>query len=398
MKVVETTGVFTILVAICVVTCQGQSVDEFRSVLQTKAGLSGEELVALDRGETVVKVLAPANKREVALCGAVRLHEPPELIARMFQQATTQNNKSVVAKGRFSNPPSLTDVEHLTLDGREIADIRECVIGDCALKLSAAMIDRFRREIDWSSDGYRTQVMNLFRGMLVDYVREYLLRGNIALIKYDDQDRQVSVEQEQESLLEGAVIFNTLVPELKDELRSFPASTYGTAQHSISWGQVKFGLKPVVILTHTTKYIETDRAITVSRQIYASHYLDSSLVITGAFRFPSPAKEQTTYFLYTSYTRADALDGAFGKLKRNISQSQAADKITELLNQTRLNLGVTAENELKPPSESVRERIVGSFLSRRRVLWGLVGLVVLALFIWLVRSLRAVRSRRLIGD
>ena len=392
MRLIRAIGVLGIFFAVCAVTCLAQSDEEFRSVLRTGAGLSSEEMAALDRGETMVKLLAPANKREVAICGAVRLHEPPHVIANHFHQAMIQNHKSVLARGKFSNLPSLTDVEYLTLDDREIEDIRECVVGDCALKLSANMIDRFRGEIDWNRADYRTQVTNLFRSMLVDYVRDYLARGNIALIRYDDQDGQVNVEQEQASLVEGAVIFNSLVPELKNELRSFPASSHGAVQHSISWAQVKFGLKPVVVITHTAKYTEADRVITVSRQIYANHYFDSSLVITGAFSISSPANEPASYFLYTSYTRADALDGTFGKLRRNIARGEAVKRVTALLNQTRIGLAATAENELKSPDTFVTARTVESLFGARRVFWCVVGLIVLSVFIWGTRSLRAVRS------
>ena len=392
MRLIKAIGVFGIFFAVCAVTCLAQSDEEFRNVLRAGAGLSSEEIAALDRGETLVKLLAPANKREVAICGAVRLPESPQLVADQFHQAMIQNHKSILASGRFNNPPSLTDVEYLALNDREIEDIRECVVGDCALKLSAAMIDRFRGEIDWSRSDYRTQVINLFRGMLVDYVREYLARGNTALIKYDDQDGQVNVEQEQASLVEGAVIFNSLVPELKNELHSFPASKHATAQHSISWAQVKFGLKPVVVITHTAKYTEDDRVITVSRQIYANHYFDSSLVITGAFGISSPTEQPASYFLYTSYTRADALDGAFGRLKRNIARGEAVKRVTALLNQTRIGLGATAGNESQSSRDSVTATTVESLFGGRRVFWWVVGLIVLSVFIWGTRSLRVVRS------
>jgi hypothetical protein len=371
----------------------GQTDDELRSALRSGAGFSNEELAALDSGETVVKLLAPSDKREVAVCGAVRFPQPPDLVAKVFHQSVTQNNKSVLASGRFSNPPSLTDVQYLTLDDREIEDIKECVTGDCALKLSATMIGRFREEIIWSRSDYRTQVSNLFRSMLVDYVRDYLVRGNAALIKYDDQAQQVNVEQEQASLVEGSFIFSSLVPELKDHLRSFPASDYGAAQHTISWAQIKFGLKPVVIITHAAKYVAADRVVTISRQIYASHYFDSSLAFAGAFATSSSAKEQSSYLLYVNYTRADALDGAFAKLKRNISQSEAVEKLEGLLNKTRIGLDIAAKNESRPAPIPVTNRIARSLFGGRRVLWWLVGFIVLLVFFWLTRRISS-RTQR----
>lgn len=395
MRLIEA-GVFAILFAICAAACMGQTVDEFQNVLRTRAGLSGEEFAALERGESVVKVLAPSDKREIAVCGIVRLHQSSQVSAKLFHETMTQNNKSVLMSGKFSNPPSLTDVQHLTLNERDIEDIKDCVVGECKLKLSAAMINRFRGEINWSKTDYAIQVTNLFRAMLVDYVRDYLARGSVALIKYDDQERQVSVEREQASLVEGSFIMSSLVPSLKNDLLRFPASDHGAVQHSISWAQLKFGLKPVVIITHAAKYTAADRVITVSRQIYASHYFDSSLVVTGAFDIPSSAEQQTSYFFYTNYTRADALDGAFSKLKRKLSQREAVDKLTGLLNQTRLGVEIAAGNTSKSPDRPTVYRVFQSSFGGRRLLWLLVGLIVLSVFITLTRVLKFERFRRLI--
>ena len=68
MRFIEA-GIFVILLAICAAVAVGQTVDEFQDVLRTRAGLSNEEFAALERGESVVRVLAPSDKREVAICG-----------------------------------------------------------------------------------------------------------------------------------------------------------------------------------------------------------------------------------------------------------------------------------------------------------------------------------------
>lgn len=125
MRLVEA-GMFAILFVICAAACVGQTVDEFQNVLRTRAGFSSEEFAALERGESVVKVLAASDKREVAVCGVVRLYQSPQVIAKLFHETMTQNSKSVLVSGKFSNPPSLTDVQYLTLDERDVEDIKDC--------------------------------------------------------------------------------------------------------------------------------------------------------------------------------------------------------------------------------------------------------------------------------
>lgn len=139
-----------------------------------------------------------------------------------------------------------------------------------------------------------------------------------------------------------------------------------------------------------------DRVITVSRQIYASHYFDSSLVVTEAFGIPSSAEQQTTYLLYTNYTRADALDGAFSKLKRKLSQREAVNKLTALLNHTRFGLEIAAENQSKSPAPPVSYRMFQLLFGGRRLVWWFAGLMLLSLFITLTRVLKFERFRRFI--
>jgi hypothetical protein len=99
------------------VTCLAQtSIEEFRTVLDDKAGFTADDFSTLERGEMVIKLL-PVIKREVAVCGVVRLQAPARVIAKAFQDnMTQQNGKSILATGKFSNPPTLADLE---TDARE---------------------------------------------------------------------------------------------------------------------------------------------------------------------------------------------------------------------------------------------------------------------------------------
>lgn len=162
-----------ILIWFGVVTSLGQpSLQEFRNVLQDQANLTAEDFSALERGEMVVKLLPVKDKREVAVCGLMRLQVPLTEGLQAFQQSMTQlNRKSILEIGKFSNPPSLDDLQTLTLEDRDVEDLKQCVVGSCKLKMSAAMIERLRKEVDWNAPDHRSQATYLFRQMLLDYVR-----------------------------------------------------------------------------------------------------------------------------------------------------------------------------------------------------------------------------------
>jgi len=59
------------------------------------------------------------------------------------------------------------------------------------VKLSAIMIERLQKEVDWTAGDYRLRVTRLLKQMLLDYVRDYLARGDTALIRYDDKSKGI---------------------------------------------------------------------------------------------------------------------------------------------------------------------------------------------------------------
>jgi hypothetical protein len=135
------------------ITSPGQtSIQEFRNVLRDKAAFTADDFSAIDRGEIVVKVLPVTDKREVAVCGLVRTKAPLVESLRAFHTSMTQQNqKSILEIGKFTNPPALEDLQALTLEDRDVEDLKRCVVGNCELKMSDAMIERLRKEVDWAA-------------------------------------------------------------------------------------------------------------------------------------------------------------------------------------------------------------------------------------------------------
>src|SRR5439155_296001 len=77
------------------------------------------------------------------------------------ENMTRQSNPAILEIGSLRNPPSIDDLQALTIEDRDIEELRQCVVRDCRLKLSATMIERLQREVDWAAPNYRIQVNQL---------------------------------------------------------------------------------------------------------------------------------------------------------------------------------------------------------------------------------------------
>ena len=134
---------------------------------------------------------------------------------------------------------------------------------------------RLRKEIDWNAPDHQARSRpTLFRLMLLDYVSDYLARGDAALMQYHDQSREVRLDDEHQSLLEASLYITDFAPAFGPipESISWVGTNKRLSAHSINWTKIKFGLKPVTILTHVTTYRSqsgsVSQTIVVSKQLF----------------------------------------------------------------------------------------------------------------------------------
>ena len=350
------------------------SVADFHNILREKLRVDETDLVALNQGQTVVKLLPVQDKREVAVSGLVGLQVPAEVFLESFRESmVTKSNPAILEIGRFSDQPTLDDLKDLTFETRDIEDLKKCAIGSCQLKLSASMIERLQKEIHWDAANYAIQATHLLKLMLLDYVRDYLARGDVALIEYCDKEKTVRLAEEQRALHSASTYINDVLTS-SSQPRS-PQSTLTNIENTIVWSKIKFGLKPVVAINHITIYRnqnETGPQILIaSKQIYANHYFDSSLALTAFVNVPG--SNLGSYLIYENRSRADGLAGPFSKIKRGIVQDKAIGGLTAILEQSKTSLAARA---LAPTGSPPRHH--GDWTWRR---WKVAGV---HLFFWLL--------------
>lgn len=378
--------IFAALAWAGVVACPAQtSNEELRNVLLKQAAFNAEEFSALERGEVVVKPLPANDKREVAFCGVVRLRgEPAALLATFKESLTRSGNRVILGGGRIGAPPAPEDLHALSLDDGEIEDMKRCADGGCKVKLSAAMITRLRGEVDWAAPGYRPSADRVFKAMLLDYVRDYLARGDAALVEYDG--RTVRQGEEQRALLASLPYVKESAPEFAAYLQGFPRAELPGVENSLQWSEVKFGLKPVVLFTHTATYTRqrdgAPQILVATKQLYATHYFDSSLSLTML----TNVSGGDTYLLYANRSRLDTLGGLFGDVRRRVVETAVLEGLRSVLQQTKYKTTVPASEpsaDLRAAGESVRAR--DWLFGRARYLFLALALVASVLLLWLRR-------------
>jgi hypothetical protein len=373
----------SVLVTVCALVCcvaavaHGQtSFPELQKALNSQqGGFNDIDLAALQRGETVVKSAPVQDKREVAVAGLVSLKATAQEFLRSYRESLTKsNNAAVLEIGSFGAVPALADLQNLTLEARDIEDLKECTAGDCQIKLSAAMIERFAKEINWQAPDHAQQATQLFRTMLFEYVTDYRARGDAALITYGDKSKAIRLAEEHAALTNASGYLNDLV-DSSSELQQ--------VEELLVWSKIKFGLKPVIAINHVTIYKRErqlgPQIVAVSKQIYANHYFNSSLALTAFVTLAGP----TSYLVYENRSRADGLEGPFSKLKRGVVEKKAVEGLKGILQNSKLTLEAPllareSASLSASPAEGWGRRLFGGV---RPLLWLLVISAVIALLV-----------------
>lgn len=296
---------------------------ELQLFLRKHINFSDTDLAAMERGEVVSKILKTSDRTEVAAFGVVRINSGGEVFVDRFRDIVNfKKSDSVLQIGKFSDSPKLEDLKGLSFDAKDLEDIKKCVLGNCNVKLPIGLMERLRKNINWSAPDYKEKANSIVQQAFLDYVKSYLATGNNALVEYHDKKKIIRLEDEFRSLLKQSPYLFEYVPEFQEYLDKFPNSQLPNVENFIYWSIEKFGLKPVVSITHVAIYKKKQGNKTyiliASKQIYASHYFDASLGLTGIMNEAETTSKPISYLMYLNRSRTDTLKGMFSGIKRSL--------------------------------------------------------------------------------
>ena len=349
-----------------------------KEMLRQEAGFTQQHFERLNAGEVVVVPQSGSSKQVISVCGIVRIKRAPELSLAQFRESLSQRgNKARTSGGIFSTPPTAADLTSMELSDKDLADLRECRIGDCNLGLRASAIERFRTEVDWSSPDPRRQAEQLMRDVLAGYAADYQSGGDEALGRFDNRKEAPALAAIHRSILNETLLLRDLAPDLFEHLTDFPKSGRSDIEDELGWATVEFGLKPMVVLTHSAIFSSSApdgaRYAIAAKQFYANHYLDSSLAVTYLIRVAGDEGAEM-YVLFTDRSRSNTLRGVLGSIARDLVEKEAVDRVEKMLDTVHLNI-LAEEYRRSNPEAAAGSSTQGSAIDIFRRPWVLAMLL-----------------------
>ena len=274
---------------------------------------------------------------EVAVAGGVRVQATKEKFAAAIRDIRRfKQGPNVVEIGRFRNPPQFDDLEALTILHEDV-DLRDCKVGDCDIRLPAAVIARFEREVDWRRTDADTQAAQLFKHVLFDEVAAYVAGSPTRIQQYDDDKRPVRPVDDFAGLLKSSPYLEAILPGLAAHFDHYPTRRLDGADDFLYWSKEKFGLTPFISVTHVTLASGGPHEfVAATRDVYSTRYVDASLSLAIASDSASDAR--SIYLVYVNRSRANALKGALAKLRRSIVERRARGSLEENLKNVKRRL------------------------------------------------------------
>jgi hypothetical protein len=303
---------------------------ELRVLLSKTFRFSPSDLADLEKGKVVTRRIGATTAGEAGAIGAVLVKARKETFVDRYRDIVQfKRGAEVLEIGRFSNAPSVADLASLTV-GKQDVDVRSCRVGNCDIRLPAAAIVRFQKEIDWRAPDADARAAMLFKEILLSNVHAYVSGGPGRIVEYDDDEQPVHAVYDFEGLLKSSPYIEELAPGLFRHLEAFPSQALAGAEDFLYWSKEKFGLTPFITVTHVviTRPAPTTYVL-ASKDVYSSRYIDASLTLTIAS--DAVTVPDAFYLVYINRSRASALKGAFAGLRRSIVERRAKGSLDENL-------------------------------------------------------------------
>jgi hypothetical protein len=325
MKIVDMIKVFMLVGIILsrVLVSSGQTIQEPHTFFRDHIGLSASQIATIDGSNAVVKMIPSKTPAEVCIFGAIHVNAAPEDYLKFaFDMSRLRSLPSYLGVKRFSNPPTLSDLEGFTLEPDDIKSLSSCQPGKCDVQLSQEAMQQLKEAVNWSAPDVAEQVNERVRKMALELLVRYQERGNGALEIYHDKSSTFDMDAAFQSLLSQSEVLPVYLPELKHYLLEYPAAMPPNVESFFYWEKVNFGLKPTLRLNHVIVYRSTGPRATVNvvvvKQLWASHYFQLALDLTASVPASGHANGAGSYIISLKTSTQQGLTGFMGYFRRRV--------------------------------------------------------------------------------
>jgi hypothetical protein len=307
------------------------------SFLTEEAHATPSEREALVAGNPLIKLLDADPSAEIAVLGAVWVNAPSRLYIEQVKNVEQfERGGAFRITKRISDPPSADDFAALTISDQDFEDLKDCKIGDCALKLDADGVRALRAQVDWRRPTAKADATALFRRLALDYVTGYREGGNTRLGVHRDRERPTFVANEFRSMIERLPRLGAELPDLTRFLLEYPDATLANSTDFLYWQETQFGLRPTVRISHLVIQERPNQTVVASKMLYASHYFWTALELRVLLL--DPARGPGFWLVTISRSRSDGLSGFTGRVIRGRVRSEVEDGARAALTATKTRL------------------------------------------------------------
>jgi hypothetical protein len=307
------------------------------SFLTGEAGATPSERDALVAGHPLIKLLDADPSKEIAVLGAVWVNAASRLYVEQVKNIEQfERGGAFRITKRISNPPSPDDFAALTISDQDFEDLKDCRIGDCALKLDADGVQTLRAEVDWGKPTAKADATALFRRLALEYVNGYREGGNARLGVHRDKERPTFVANEFRSMIERLPRLGAELPDLTRYLLEYPNATLANSTDFLYWQETQFGLRPTVRISHLVIQERPNQTVVASKMLYASHYFWTALELRVLLL--DPARGPGFWLVAMNRSRSDGLSGFTGRLLRGRVRGEVEDGTRAALTATKTRL------------------------------------------------------------
>lgn len=311
--------------------------------------LTPDQREALDAGRAIARAL-PADDGHLAVFAAARLAASPHALIAWTQSIEVLHKGPFVrATGRFSDPPSESDLEALMLDEDDLTALQQCRAHDCAMKLAAPEIEQVQQAIRGAGPDWRRAAEHTFKSLLVSRVRSHREQGLTALPAYADRELPVSIYETFAAVVTRSPYLAARLPGLAVALETPSLARIPGSMSLYYWSREHYGVgKPVITITHVRYWMPAGMpdglaAVSASTQLFASHYMNGALGLTTVV---CAAAGSPCYLAYVNRTQTDLFGGLFGGIRRSVARRRVETQGPRLIAALRDRL------QTSPPSPS----------------------------------------------
>jgi hypothetical protein len=282
--------------------------------------LSSGDRRQLQNGQPITHVIQ-GSEREVAVFAAMKTTIDGErLLAWVNRIEALKKNPYVLAIGRMSPAPRVEDLNGLTIEDDEAADLLDCEPGDCSMKLSSGEMRALQQAARGKSSDVDA-VQDAFRRTVLSRITNYLTSGVGGLPPDESEPQPVKPAEVLSNLLKHSPFLSTHAPAFADYLVQFPRKPIANVDSFVYWSKERIAGKPIVSATHVSslrgEHPGVPEGLAATIGIFSTHYVNGSLGVMAVVR-ERPGAEG--YLVYVNRSQVDVLGGMFGGLMRMVVQ------------------------------------------------------------------------------